>query len=274
MDSLLTVEKLKIHIRDGETMREVVRGIDFSVGKGEKVAIVGESGSGKSLTALALTKLLYPVSDFRIGGHVWFDGVDALTVKSKELRGIRGAGIAYVFQEPSVSLHPQLSIEQQIGEAIRLHSVGRRGLRERILQSLEEVRIPDPATKMKCYPHELSGGMQQRVMIAMALACRSSLLVADEPTTALDVTIQSEILKLLDDIQVDRKMAVLLITHNFGIVDAFADRVIVMRDGRIVEQGETGQILKCPQDRYTKDLIRCIPKLEENQTRLSVPEGL
>jgi ABC-type dipeptide/oligopeptide/nickel transport system ATPase component len=232
--------------------------------------VVGESGSGKSVTALALTRLLPPPPVCRVSGRIEFSGRDLLTLPARELRAVRGKGIAYVFQEPSSSLNPVFTIGYQIGEAIELHRPEVRDVRAEIIRALETVGIRQPAERLGDYPHQLSGGMQQRVMIAMALASQPTLLVADEPTTALDVTIQKQIMDLLKELKQTTGMTLLLITHNFGLVAGFADRVAVMFRGRIVESGATAEVLGNPQHPYTRALIECVPRLGQRERRLKV----
>ncbi|MEM6821979.1 MAG: ABC transporter ATP-binding protein [Verrucomicrobiota bacterium] len=266
---LLDVKDLNITFGSGESATHAVRGIDFSIAKGETVAVVGESGSGKSVTALSLVRLLPPPPTCRIEGDIHFSGHAIQELRTSQLRELRGKSIAYIFQEPSTSLNPVFSIHNQISEALLLHRPEVREISDEIERLLELVKIPNAKKRMHDYPHQLSGGMQQRVMIAMALACRPKLLVADEPTTALDVTIQSEIMELLVELKNEFKMAIMLITHNFGIVSGFADRVIVMFRGNIVEQGPTQEVLNNPQHPYTQALIDCIPKLGKKQERLT-----
>jgi ABC-type dipeptide/oligopeptide/nickel transport system ATPase component len=247
---------------------EAVQGATFDLAAGETLAIVGESGSGKSVTALALTRLL-PVPPAVIKqGEILFDGQSVLTMSAPDLRKLRGGKIAYIFQEPSTSLNPVFTVRSQIAEAIRLHRPDVADVDAEVVRWLDAVGIVDAAKRMNDYPHQLSGGMQQRVMIAMALACQPDVLVADEPTTALDVTIQAQIMELLASLKERFGMAVILITHNFGIVSGFASRVLVMYRGQIVEQGPTGDVLRHPQHPYTRALIDCIPRLGANEKRL------
>jgi ABC-type dipeptide/oligopeptide/nickel transport system ATPase component len=270
MSKLLTVEQLKIGFGSSDRMNEVVHGIDFDIDSGgETVAILGESGSGKSVSCLALTRLLPTDANCMVSGSIVFDGKDVLSLDEPELRKIRGGGIAYIFQEPSASLNPVFTIGFQIAEAVRLHRPDISDVEGRVVELLELVGIREAQLRYRSYPHELSGGMQQRVVIAMALACEPKLLVADEPTTALDVTIQAQILDLLRDLRNQLGMSVLLITHNFGIVKGFADRVLVMYQGNIVESGSVETILSNPQHPYTKALINCIPKLGDRRERLT-----
>ena len=270
MSKLLTVEQLKIGFGSGDSINEVVHGIDFDIeASGETVAILGESGSGKSVSCLALTRLLPTDANCSVSGSIVFDGNDVLSLEDSALRKIRGGGIAYIFQEPSASLNPVFTIGFQIAEAVRLHRPDISDVEGRVIELLELVGIREAKLRYRSYPHELSGGMQQRVVIAMALACEPKLLVADEPTTALDVTIQAQILDLLRKLRSQLGMSILLITHNFGIVKGFADRVLVMYQGNIVESGSVETILSNPQHPYTKALIACIPKLGDRRERLT-----
>ena len=270
MSKLLTVEQLKIGFGSGDSLNEVVHGIDFDIeAGGETVAILGESGSGKSVSCLALTRLLPTDANCSVSGSIVFDGKDVLSLEDSALRKIRGGGIAYIFQEPSASLNPVFTIGFQIAEAVRLHRPDISDVEGRVIELLELVGIREAKLRYRSYPHELSGGMQQRVVIAMALACEPKLLVADEPTTALDVTIQAQILDLLRKLRSQLGMSILLITHNFGIIKGFADRVLVMYRGNIVESGSVETILSNPQHPYTKALIACIPKLGDRRERLT-----
>ncbi|MCC6355827.1 MAG: ABC transporter ATP-binding protein [Verrucomicrobiae bacterium] len=265
---LLRVQGLTIAFPGDGAPVEAVRDVSFDIARGETVAMVGESGSGKSVTALSLARLLpSPPAEFR-SGKILFDGRDVFALAPPELRSLRGGGIAYVFQEPGTSLNPVFRVDSQIAEAIRLHRPGVTDIDAEIVRSLDLVGIRDPALRMRDYPHQLSGGMQQRVMIAMALACQPKLLVADEPTTALDVTIQKQVMDLLKELRSRLAMTILLITHNFGIVSDFADRVLVMYRGRIVEQGPTRSVLRDPRHPYTRALIDCIPRLGAKPGRL------
>ena len=269
---LLRVENLTVDFLSGSGahahQHRAVDGVSFTIPSSKTVAVVGESGSGKSVTALALTRLL--PGSAKIGGSLTFEGRNVLTASPEELRRLRGGQIAYVFQEPSTSLNPVFSIGDQIAEAIRLHrpKLTRKEVAEEVIASLARVGIRDPETRFRDYPHQLSGGMQQRAMIAMALACQPKLLIADEPTTALDVTIQAQIIDLLRDLKASLNMSILLITHNFGIVKGFADEVVVMFRGKIVEQGPTEEVLGNPQHPYTKALIACVPRLGQKKGRL------
>ncbi|MCD6733832.1 MAG: dipeptide ABC transporter ATP-binding protein [Burkholderiaceae bacterium] len=236
----------------------VVDGVDFAIGRGEKFALVGESGSGKTVTALSVLRLN---ADARYEGRIAFEGRDLLGASERRLRGVRGREIAMIFQEPMSALNPLYPIGRQICEAIELHEgLGRRQAEQRAIELLERTHLPEPRRRLASYPHQLSGGQRQRAMIAMALACNPKLLIADEPTTALDVTIQRQIVALLDELQRDTGMSVLLITHDLPLVRSFADRVAVMKDGRVVEQGATAQVFAQPRHAYTRMLIDSRPR--------------
>lgn len=273
MTELLKVSQLKIAFNSGGKPQQVVKGIDFSVtAGGETVAILGESGSGKSVSCLSLTRLLPAEPACSVSGEILFAGQNVLAMDRAAIRQLRGSGIAYIFQEPSASLNPVFTIGYQIAEAVRLHRADLSDVKSRVIELLQLVGIRDASKRYGAYPHEMSGGMQQRVMIAMALACEPKLLVADEPTTALDVTIQAQIIDLLRDLRAKLGMSIVLITHNFGIVKGFADRVVVMYRGEIVEHGAVETVLNNPQHAYTKALIACIPKLGAKQRRLTTIE--
>ncbi|NJK90854.1 MAG: ABC transporter ATP-binding protein [Blastochloris sp.] len=269
MKTLLKVEQLSIRFHSANDSLLAVDQIGFSLGAGETLAIVGESGSGKSVTALALTRLLPSPPSCQIEGAIELEGQDILKLSAKELMKIRGKRIAYIFQEPSTSLNPVFSIRSQIAEVLALHRPEIKDHDAEIVRLLDLVGIRDARKRLHDYPHQLSGGMQQRVMIAMALACQPDILVADEPTTALDVTIQAQIMNLLKDLKARLSMSVILITHNFGIVAGFADRVLVMYKGKIVEEGSASHVLHQPQHPYTRALIDCIPRLGQKKQRLT-----
>ncbi|CAM5544776.1 microcin C transport system ATP-binding protein [Aquamicrobium terrae] len=258
---LLSVRDLSVAFAQGGSTSLAVDHVSFEIGKGETVALVGESGSGKSVSALSVLKLLpYPPASHP-SGQIVFDGQDLLGLGEKELRAVRGNKITMIFQEPMTSLNPLHTIEQQIGEILALHRGMREGqARKRTLELLEEVGIRDPAKRLSAYPHQLSGGQRQRVMIAMALANEPELLIADEPTTALDVTVQAQVLELLARLKERNGMSMLFITHDLGIVRKIADRVCVMTKGRIVETGPTEHIFAEPQHAYTKHLLAAEPK--------------
>jgi len=265
---MLTIKDLKIGFQSPSGISPALKGVSLELGKGETLAIVGESGSGKSVTALAITRLLPTPPAVYEGGQILFDGKDLLKASDPELRRVRGGRIAYIFQEPSTSLNPVYTIRSQIAEMVRLHRPEVTDIDAEIIHWLDAVGIVDPASRINDYPHQLSGGMQQRVMIAMALSARPELLIADEPTTALDVTIQKQILDKLRDLQKDLGMAVLLITHNFAIIGGLARHVAVMYRGEVVEFGETDQVLRNPKHPYTQALIACIPRLGDRRRRL------
>ncbi len=268
MEPLVDIRNLAIDFVTDDGTTAAVKGISLSIQAGETVAVVGESGSGKSVTALALTRLLPQPPARYTTGEILVEGRDVLKMSPNELRRIRGGTIAYIFQEPSTSLNPVFNIRSQIAEAIRLHRPEVKDIDAEIVHWLETVGIVDPAKRLHDYPHQLSGGMQQRVMIAMALSCCPKLLVADEPTTALDVTIQAQIMDQLRELKSRLGMSILMITHNFGIIGGIADRVAVMFRGEIVEEGSTQEVLQNPQHAYTKALIQCIPKLGAKLHRL------
>jgi ABC-type dipeptide/oligopeptide/nickel transport system ATPase component len=259
---ILDVCGLEVHFGSVSNPVRAVDGVDFKIFSGEIVALVGESGSGKSISALSLAKLVPEPAGRIVGGSVSFDALEVFKLKNSELRKLRGARIAYIFQEPATSLNPVYTVGWQIGEAIRLHRKGV-NVKAEVEKLLVSVGLPDPARTAKAYPHELSGGMQQRAMIAMALACNPDLLVADEPTTALDVTVQKQILDLLVELREKRGLSILLITHNLGIVANVADRVYVMNNGKIVESGETKTVLRTPQHEYTQKLLKAVPRLHK-----------
>ena len=274
MTDLLKVCDLRIAFHSRGKSNEVVHGIDFSVhSSGNVVAILGESGSGKSVSCLALTKLLPKAPECTVTGQVFFKGKEVLEMNAGEIRTVRGRGIAYIFQEPSSSLNPVFTVGYQIAEAVKLHRPELKEVKARVIELLELVGIRDAPRRYNSYPHEMSGGMQQRIMIAMALACEPELLIADEPTTALDVTIQAQIINLLRELREKIGMSIVLITHNFGIVKDFADDVIVMYKGNIVESGAVQDVLNNPMHAYTKALISCIPKLGQKQRRLVTIES-
>jgi microcin C transport system ATP-binding protein len=261
-DTLLSVENLSVAFTQGGKTQLAVDNVSFSIGRGETVALVGESGSGKSVSALSILKLLpYPAASHPGEGRVMFDGQNLIDDDERDLRKVRGNRISMIFQEPMSSLNPLHTIERQIGEVLKLH----RGMRdkqaqERTLELMRQVGIRDPEKRLDAYPHQLSGGQRQRVMIAMALANEPDLLIADEPTTALDVTVQAQILELLKLMQTRQNMGMLFITHDLGIVRAIADRVCVMYRGKIVEEGPTKRIFEAPEHHYTKHLLAAEPK--------------
>jgi ABC-type dipeptide/oligopeptide/nickel transport system ATPase component len=266
---LLHIRDLEIEFRRyGAEPTRAVQKISLDLMPGESMAIVGESGSGKSATALALARLLpEPPATIR-AAKLEINGKDILRLNEKELRQVRGKEIAYVFQEPSTSLNPVLTVRTQMAESLRLHRPEVKDLDAEIIAWLDKVGIVDPAKRLLAYPHELSGGMQQRVMIAMALCTQPRLLIADEPTTALDVTIQKQIIDLLAQLRRDLGMSIVLITHNFGIIRDIADKVVVMFRGQVVEAGPVEEVLKNPQHAYTKALLACVPRMGAKKARL------
>jgi oligopeptide/dipeptide ABC transporter ATP-binding protein len=270
---LLDVRNLTTYFFTAGGLVKAVRGIDFAIGEGETLALVGESGCGKSMTALSLLRLVPPPGRI-VDGEIRFDGEDLRQVPEVEMRRIRGNQIAMIFQEPMTSLNPVFRIGDQIGEVLRLHKgLGRGEALDAAVELLHRVGIPSPERRASDYPHHLSGGMRQRVMIAMALACDPRLLIADEPTTALDVTIQAQIMDLLAALKAERRMATLLITHDLGVVAQHADRVAVMYNGLIMEQAAVAELFANPAHPYTRGLLGCIPRLGEKRERLAVIEG-
>ena len=264
---LLCVEDLSVTFRTEHGVVPAVRDLSYTLNAGETLAIVGESGSGKSVSALALLRLI-PNPPGRItNGQILFDGNSVLALSEREMQKIRGNRIAMIFQEPMTSLNPVLTIAEQIGEAVQLHQrLSHSAARNRALEMLELVQISEPRQRLNQYPHELSGGMCQRVMIAMALACAPSILIADEPTTALDVTIQAQILDLMQDLKKRLGTAIILITHDLGVVAQMADRVLVIYAGRQVEEAPVRELLRSPRHPYTVGLLNAMPRLGETET--------
>ncbi len=271
---LLEVSHLTTEFRTRRGIVQAVRDVSFAIDRGEILALVGESGSGKSVTSLSIMGLLS--SNGRISsGKILFNGEDLLTKSEHALRHIRGNNISMIFQEPMTSLNPIFTVGDQILESIRLHTkLSKKEAQEKMLHLLDLVGIPNPAKRVRDYPHQLSGGMRQRVMIAIAMACEPQLLIADEPTTALDVTIQAQILDLIYRMREQFNISVLLITHDLGVVAEAADRVAVMYCGRIVEEGKTADILSRPAHPYTLGLLRSIPRLDDNSQRLYMIPGM
>jgi len=253
--NLLDVRDLSVAFGD----RTVVDRVSLQIAPGETLGVVGESGSGKSVTAFSILRLLQPPGQIT-GGQVLFEGRDLLALSESDMRAVRGARISLIFQEPMTALNPVMRIGAHIAEALTVHGMASRAdARLRAIELLEAVRIPDAARRVRDYPHQLSGGMRQRVMIAIALACRPPLVIADEPTTALDVTIQAQVLDLLRDLRSRFNLSLLLITHDFGVIAEMADRVSVMFKGRVVEEGLVRQILRAPQHDYTRTLLAAVP---------------
>jgi oligopeptide transport system ATP-binding protein len=271
---LLQVENLQVDFTTYAGVVKAVRGVSFGVEQGEVVAIVGESGCGKSVTAQSLVKLIPSPPGKVVGGSVLFNGEDLAQKSNKELEKYRGKEIGIIFQDPMTSLNPTMTVGNQIVEMLAKHGgLTRAQMAERAQEMLRTVGIPNPRRRFKQYPHQFSGGMRQRAMIAMALACSPKLLIADEPTTALDVTIQAQILELIQDLKEQFKMAVILITHDLGVVAGFSNRVIVMYAGKIVEAGSTRDIYRSPQHPYTKGLLAAIPRLDTRGRRLAPIPG-
>jgi len=275
MTPLLEVQNLRISFPGpGDTRIKAVDGVSFRLDRGETLALVGESGCGKSLTSLALLQLVPAPGRIDEGSHIRLGDTDVLGLRGEALRQIRGRRIGMVFQDPMTSLNPVFTVGDQIVEGILAHfKMPRSTARERALDLLREVGIPDPAARLKAYPHQLSGGMRQRVMIAIALSAEPEILVADEPTTALDVTVQAQILEVLDRLQSGRGMAVLLITHDLGIVAGRADRVAVMYAGQIVEESPTARLFANPSHPYTQGLFASVPRITGPVTRLNPIRG-
>jgi len=279
-EPILQVENLRTYFRTENGLARAVDGVSFHVNPGETLGIVGESGSGKSVTSLSVMRLIpQPPGSIEPGSRILFRGEkgveDLATVSEARMRQIRGNDIAMIFQEPMTSLNPVFTVGEQIVESLRLHQgLNKRDARGRAIEMLQLVGIPIPEQRVDEYPHQLSGGMRQRVMIAMALACDPKLLIADEPTTALDVTIQAQILELLNRLQEELGMSIILITHDLGVVAETCDRVIVMYAGQVFEEGPVRDIFHDPQNPYTEGLLRSMPKLGEEVERLAVIPGV
>jgi peptide/nickel transport system ATP-binding protein len=272
---LLSVENLVLTFPAENRRIAVVDKLSLTIARGETLALVGESGCGKSLTALAIMRLLPKPGRIEASSHIEFDGRNLLELSVPEMRTIRGGAIGMIFQEPMTSLNPVTTVGDQVLEAVWLHEkISRTAARERVVELLHMVGIPDPRARFSAYPHQLSGGLKQRIMIAMAMAMRPRLLIADEPTTALDATIRAQILALLRQLSSSTGTAVLLITHDFGVVNEIADRVAVMYAGRIVEQGRRETILDAPEHPYTWGLLESIPRLDGPGNRLAEIKGV
>jgi len=274
---LLEVKNLHTYFQTREGLVCAVEGVSFYLDRGELLGLVGESGCGKSMTALSIMRLISPPGKI-VAGEILFDGKNLLQLSNAEMRHVRGNDIAMIFQDPMTSLNPVFTVGEQIAEALRLHrGLSRKAARAAAIEAMREVSIPDPALRADDYPHQLSGGMRQRVMIAMALACDPKLLIADEPTTALDVTIQAQILDLLNQLRRTRELAVLLITHDLGVVAEVAERVAVMYTGKIVEESPVDELFARPKHPYTEGLLRSVPKLTAKDVikaeRLQTIEG-
>lgn len=277
MSHLLEVKNLQTHFPTKEGIVRAVDDVSFHIDEGELLGLVGESGCGKSITALSIMRLISSPGKI-VGGSIKFNGLEITEASENKMRELRGNDIAMIFQDPMTSLNPVYTVGEQIAEALRLHkNLSKKQAWDATIAAMEEVAIPSPSTRVKDYPHQLSGGMRQRVMIAMALACEPELLIADEPTTALDVTIQAQILELLNELRQNRKLAILLITHDLGVVAETADRVSVMYTGKIVEQSGVDEIFENPKHPYTQGLLNSVPKLSGGGNvggkRLSTIEG-
>jgi oligopeptide/dipeptide ABC transporter ATP-binding protein len=274
---LLDIDSLQTHFITDAGVVRAVDGVSLSVRKGETLGIVGESGCGKSVTALSVLRLIPDPPGKIVGGRIMLDGRNLLQLSEEEMRKVRGGSISMIFQEPMTSLNPVFTVGDQIAEGIRLHQgLSKRESWNKAIEMLRLVRIPDPDRRVKEYPHQMSGGMRQRVMIAMALSCNPQLLIADEPTTALDVTIQAQILELLNQLKTELGMAVMLITHDLGVVADTAARVAVMYAGRVVEEAPVLELFKNPLHPYTQGLLNSIPRMEkaERRERLQAIPGM
>jgi ABC-type dipeptide/oligopeptide/nickel transport system ATPase component len=257
-DPLLDVQRLSVAFEGASQTVAAVKDVSFQIAPGETLGLVGESGSGKSVTAFAVLQLVQPPGRIT-GGRILFEGRDLVSLSERDMRQIRGARISLIFQEPMTALNPVMRVGDQIAEALTVHGHGTGKAHDRAVELLNAVRIADAARRARDYPHQLSGGMRQRVMIAIALACHPALVIADEPTTALDVTIQAQVLDLLRDLRAQYNLALLLITHDFGVIAEMADRVAVMHRGVLVEQGPVRQILRAPAHEYTRRLLAAVP---------------
>lgn len=273
MANLLEVKNLSVSFGSEESGVDIIKDLNFTLAHGETLGIVGESGSGKSVTSLAIMRLLS--GNARVSGEIKLDDIDLLSLRETEMRDIRGNRISMIFQEPMTSLNPIQTCGKQIMESMLLHKkCDKQQAKERAIELLRLCGIPDPEQRFHEYPHQMSGGMRQRIMIAMALACRPALLIADEPTTALDVTIQAQILELMKDIKRQTDMSVIMITHDLGIVSDFCDRVLIFYTGQVVESAPVKGLFDKPLHPYTQGLIRAIPKLSEETDRLEAIDGM
>lgn len=273
---LLEIQDLQTHFFTGEGVGRAVDGVSFHVKRGETLGLVGESGCGKSVTSLSILRLVPNPPGRIVSGRIVFKGQDLLQLPEKQMRAIRGNQISMIFQEPMTALNPVFTVGEQIAEVYRIHRrMTRRDALDAAVAMMDKVRIPAPRERAREYPHELSGGMRQRIMIAMALACDPDLLIADEPTTALDVTVQAQILALMDDLRERTGAAIILITHDLGVIAEVADRVAVMYAGKIVEEAPVEKIFSDPLHPYTRGLLRSIPQMAEStQSRLNVIPGV
>ncbi len=275
-EALLEIKDLRVYFKTDEGIAKSVDGVTYSIGPGETLGVVGESGCGKSVTSLSILKLIPMPPGIVAGGSIRFRGRELLDLSEAEMRRIRGNEIAMIFQEPMTSLNPVFTVGNQLMEAILIHQDGltKSEAREKAIDALRTVNIPAPEVRIDEYPHQMSGGMKQRVMIAMALVCNPALLIADEPTTALDVTIQAQILELLNRLQKEFGMSILLITHDLGVVAEMADHVVVMYAGKIVEQAKVEELFNNPQHPYTIGLFKSLPDLEGRRERLATIPGM
>jgi peptide/nickel transport system ATP-binding protein len=273
-EKLLQVEQLQTEFTKDKQKVKILHGVNFHINKGEVIGLVGESGCGKSLTSLSIMRLFQGTSGEITGGHIQFNGKDLTSLNDNEMRKMRGKQIAMIFQEPMTSLNPVMKIGEQLMEPIRIHlNLNKKQAKEHVIAMLTKVGIARPAEIINEYPHHLSGGMRQRVMIAMAMSCNPNLLIADEPTTALDVTIQAQILELMKQLQKQEEMSILLITHDLGIVAEMCDRVVVMYAGRVVEEANVFDLFEEPKHPYTRGLIGSVPKIGDKRDKLDSIKG-
>ncbi len=274
MSKLLEIKNLKTYFKTDDGIAKAVDDVSYSIDKNETLGLVGESGCGKSVTALSIMRLIPQPPGFYAGGEILFDGKNLLKLSEDEMRKIRGNRISMIFQEPMTSLNPVYTCGSQIAEAIELHQkLSKKDARDKAIEMLNLVGIPSPAQRFDEYPHQLSGGMRQRVMIAMALSCNPAFLLADEPTTALDVTVQAQILELIKKLQQELGMGVIMITHDLGVIAEVSDNVAVMYASKIVEYGSAVQIFENPLHPYTQGLMKSIPRIGQHAERLNVIEG-
>ncbi len=273
-EPLLAVDDLRVHLSTPRGVVRAVDGVDFSLQPGTSLGIVGESGCGKTMTALALMRLLPSPPARIVSGHIMFDGEDVVALDESRMRALRGDAMAMIYQDPMTTLNPVFTAGEQIAEAVRLHrNASRAAAMARAIEMLELVGIPDPSRCAQSYPHQLSGGMRQRAVIAMALACHPKLLIADEPTTALDVTIQAQILDLLRRLQQELGTAIILITHDLGVIADLVDTVVVMYAGKVAERASVKRLFAAPRHPYTQGLLRSVPSLETREHRMRTIDG-
>jgi len=273
-NTILQVKDLRTHFSTEDGLVKAVDGVSFDLDKRETLAIVGESGSGKSVTSLSIMRLVGEQKNEIVTGEIIYDNKNILELSEKNMQGMRGNEISMIFQEPMTSLNPVFTVGNQVGEVLRIHQgMGKKQAREKSIEMLEIVGIPNPEKRIDEYPHQLSGGMKQRVMIAIALACNPKILIADEPTTALDVTIQLQILKLMEELKEKFNTSIMLITHDLGVVAQLADNVMVMYAGKMVEYADVKSIYKDPLHPYTKGLLKSIPNIEEDVEKLNIIRG-